>query len=357
MLDGVVEIPLSGQPVRPGRLRDSPCPPPLESFVAGPENRLVAVAVRSVLNDPDDGYSPIVLCGPSGSGKSHLAWGLAAAYRAQFRKRVVAYVPAVDFARQLAEAMQTKTLDDFRLRYRQAPLFILEDLEHLLGKPAAQRELTFTLDALEAAGGQVVITANRSPAELRGLLARLQSRLAEGLVVLVVRPGREARLAILERLADARGIKFAEGTLPMLANGLTMTVPELVNTITELEFSARTSGGVIGLDCAGAHLAQRNASRHPSVHEIALITARCFSLRLSDLRGRSRRRPTPTARALAMYFARNLTTQNLKQIGQYFGGRDHTTVSYNCHKTEERLRTEPELQDAVFVIQEEFQGI
>ena len=109
MLDGVVEIPLSGQPVRPGRLRGTPCPPPLETFVAGPENRLVKLAVRSVLDDAHDGYSPIVLCGPSGSGKSHLAWGLAAACRARFQKRAVAYVPAVDFARELAEAMQTKS--------------------------------------------------------------------------------------------------------------------------------------------------------------------------------------------------------------------------------------------------------
>jgi chromosomal replication initiator protein len=312
--------------------------------------------VCSVLDDADDGYSPIVLCGPSGSGKSHLACGLAAACRAWFRKQAVAYVPAADFARELAEAMQTKTLDDFRLRYRQVRLLIVEDLELLVGKPAAQRELTFTLDALEAAGGQVVITANRSPAELRGLLARLQSRLAQGLVVPLARPRREARLAILERLAKARGVKFAEGALQMLADGPKMTVPELLNTITELEFSARTPGGVIGLDGVRAQLAQRSASRHPSVHEIASMTARCFSLRLRDLRGRSRRRPTPAVRALAMYLARELTTQNLKQIGQYFGGRDHTTVSYNCRKTEERLRTQPEFQDAVFVIQEKWQG-
>jgi chromosomal replication initiator protein len=251
--------------------------------------------------------------------------------------------------------MQTKTVDDFRLRYRQVRLLAIDDLEHLAGKPAAQRELLFTLDALEAAGSHVLVTAKRLPADLPGLMAGLVSRLSQGLVVPLALPGRAARLAILERLAKARGVGFAQGALSMLADGLQGTFPELRSAIAQLEFSAAGTGGLIGPERVREHLARYNGSRCASLRQIASVTARSFSLRLSDLRGPSRHRPTPTARALAMYLARNLTTDSLKQIGQYFGGRDHTTVSYSCRKTEERLRTEPELQDALFSIQEELQ--
>jgi chromosomal replication initiator protein len=355
VLDGVVEIPLSGKPVGSRPLPGAPSGPALEAFLLGPENGLVELAVRSLLVGADDAYSPIVLCGASGTGKSHLAWGLAAVWTARSQKRAAVYVPAVDFARQLTEAMQTKTVDDFRLRYRHVRLLAVDDLEHLAGKPAAQRELLFTLDALEAAGSHALVTAKRPPAELLGLMAGLQSRLSQGLVVPLALPGRAARLAILECLARARGVEFAQGALPMLADGLKGTFPELNSAIAQLEFGAAGTGRLIGPERVGEHLAQYNGSRRASLRQIASITARSFSLRLSDLRGPSRRRPTPTARALAMYLARNLTTDSLKQIGQYFGGRDHTTVSYSCRKTEERLRREPELQDALFSIQEELQ--
>lgn len=354
MLDGVVQIPLSGRPVESSPLPGSPCGPVLDSFLVGPENRLVEPAVRCLLDGADDAYCPVVLYGPSGTGKSHLACALAAAWTARSRKRTAVYVPAVDFARQLTEAMQTKTVDDFRLRYRQVRLLIVDDLEHLLGKSAAQRELLFTLDALEAAVGRVLVTAKRPPAELVGLIPGLQSRLSQGLVVPLTLPRHATRLAILERVAEARGIRFAPGGLDMLAEGLRKTVPELLSAVTQLEFSA--ASGVIGLDRIREHVARDNISRQASVHQIASVTAGYFSLRLSDLRGPSRRRPTPTARALAMYLARNLTTDTLAQIGRYFGGRDHTTVSYSYGKTEQRLRAEPELQDALFTIQEELQG-
>jgi chromosomal replication initiator protein len=327
----------------------------LDGFIVGPENYLVEVAVHSILNDPHAGYSPVVFYGPSGTGKSHLALGLAAAWKTYFPKRCAAYVPAIDFARDLADAVQTKTLDDFGLRYRQLSLLVLDGLEHLIGKSAAQRELTFTLDALHARDGRLVITANRFPGELRGLLTGLQSRLAQGLAVPLAAPGRQARLAILRRLADGRSVRFSDGALRMLADQLSKTVPELLGVLTQLEFSVGTSRRAVNSDSVQEYLVQCNGSHEPSLRGIASTTACFFSLRVKDLRGPSRRRPAPTARALAMYLARNLTTQSLRQIGSYFGGRDHTTVSYSYRKTEERLRTEPEIRDALFAIQKELQ--
>jgi chromosomal replication initiator protein len=355
VLDGVVEIPLSGRPVRSSLLRQGHSAPLLEQFVVGPENRLVEVAVLSLLNDEDD-YSPIVFFGPSGTGKSHLALGLTTAWKARFPKRRAAYLPAGDFVRELVEAVQTKTVEDFGARYRRLSLLVLDDLEHMARKPGAQRELTFTLDALEVAGSHVVITANRFPGDVTGLMAGLRSRLAQGLSVALARPGREARLAILRRFAQSRDIRFAEGAAEMLAAGLRKTVPELLGAISQLAFSAGSRPGLIEPKHVREYLAQCNGSQHPCLSEIASLTARCFSLPLRDLRSPSRRRPAPTARALAMYLARNLTDHTLEQIGRYFGGRDHTTVLYSCRKTEERLHSEPEIRDAALAIQQQLEG-
>ena len=355
MSDGVVEIPLSGRPVPSNLLRQGHTAPLLEHFVVGPENGLVEIAVRSLLNG-DENYNPIVFFGPSGTGKSHLALGLTTAWKTRFPKRRAAYLPAGDFVRELAEAVQTKTVDDFGARYRRLSLLVLDDLQHMARKPSAQRELAFTLDALEATGSHVVITANRLPEHVTGLMAGLRSRLAQGLSVPLARPGPETRLAILRRFAQSREILLAEGTAEMLAAVLRKTVPELLGAISRLAFSAGSPPRLIQPNHVREYLAQYNGLQDPCLSEIASLTARCFSLPLKNLRGPCRRRPVPTARALAMYLARNLTSHTLERIGQYFGGRDHTTVSYSCRKTEQRLRSEPDIRDAALAIQQQLEG-
>ena len=327
----------------------------LGEFVVGPENRLVEVAVRSVLDDTNHAYNPLVLYGPSGTGKSHLALGLAAAWKARFRRRPVVHTMAIDFARELADAIQTRTVDDFGIRYRRASLLVVEDLGDLAGKQAAQRELRFTLDALVGAGGRVILTATAAAGQLVGIAPGLQSRLVAGLAVPLAPPGPDARLVILQRLARLRGMELSESVARLLADGLSVTVPELLGVLVRLEMLALVDGGVIDVESARRYLAERNGSRQPSLHEIALATARHFSLKLAELRSPSRRRAVVAARGVAIYLARQLTGQSLAQIGQYFGGRDHTTVSHGHRKTEERLETEPGIRHAVLELQERLQ--
>ena len=153
MTHGLVAIPLEGQPMDGG-----------VKFVAGPENYLVEPAIENVLHDRVAAYNPLVLCGPSGTGKSHLARGLAAAWRKRFPEQAVVYTTAVDFARELADAIETQAVVDLRKRYRTAGLLVFEDAGRLADKPAAQVELIHTLDAVMRRGGQVVVTASTAPA-------------------------------------------------------------------------------------------------------------------------------------------------------------------------------------------------
>jgi chromosomal replication initiator protein len=333
-------------------------------FLAGPENRLVEVAVRWVVEGQPNGYNPLVLYGSSGTGKSHLARGLAAAWKARDRQphaehaehnrrpRVVC-TTAVDFARELADAIETQTVDEFRAKHRGAAMLVVEDLGQLAtrksGKLSAQEELLHTLDALVAEDRWVVVTASVAPWELPGIVPMLQSRLTGGLAVRLAPPGPETRLALLQQLASLRDIELPEPVAQFLADGLSGTARDLAGALLQLAMPEET--GTLDLAAARQYLAERRRGHRPSLHEIALATARHFSLRLSDLRSPSRQRALVAARGVAVYLARHLAGQRLEEIGRYFGGRDHTTVMHSYRTTKKLIESDPAIQAAVEQLQ------
>ena len=212
-----------------------------------------------------------------------------------------------------------------------------------------------TLDEVADAGGRVVLTASVAPERLAGIAPGLRSRLVAGLAVPLARPGAEARLVILTRLAKLRGISLSEEAARILTEGLDVTAPGLLGALVQLEMSVEARGGTIDAEAAQQYVAARSGPLPPSLHQIARATARHFSLKLNDLRSPSRRRSVVIARGVAMHLARTLTRQSLEQIGRYFGGRDHTTVSYGCRRTEERLKNEPAVRQAVLQLHERLQ--
>ena len=224
----------------------------------------------------------------------------------RFPRQPVVYTTAVDFARELADAIETQAVVDLRARYRTANLLVFEDVGRLTERPAAQVELIHTLDAILREGGQVVVTASAPPAELRGLMPALQSRLLAGLAVPLSPPGATARLAILRRLASLREIDLTDPVAQALAEGLDGTVPELLGALVQLDVPARMDGKPIDGDAVRDYLAGRHGGKRPQIQHIAALTARYFSLKLADLRGPSRRRPVVAARDVAMYLVRSL---------------------------------------------------
>ncbi len=349
MVDGVVDIPLPGRSLKSAAGRGGAVA--TRHFVAGPENHLVDVAVRSVVEEPVSGYNPLVFFGPSGTGKSHLAQGLADAWKARDRRQRVVCTTAVDFARELADAIETQAVDEFRLKHRGADFLVVEDLGMLatrkLGKLSAQEELIHTLDAMVTEDRWVVVTASAPPVALAGILPALRSRLTAGLLVPLASPGVEARLAILEQLAAIRDIPLPAAVARVLAEGLVATAPELAGSLVQLAAPAKLNNDPFDVEAARRYVAKRNGKRSPSLHEIALATARHFSLRLADLRGPVRRRALVVARGVAVYLARQLTEESLERIGDYFGGRDHSTVMHSCRKTEELIGSDPAVGEAV----------
>ncbi len=347
MLNGVVKVPIAGCPGPSGGAR-SACPEgtcSLPFLVAGPENPLVEVATRSILTGTDGAFNPVVFYGPSGSGKSHLAHGLVAAWKSAHRRRPAALIDAVDFARQLAEAVETQAVQDFRDRYLRAELWIVEDLDRLAGKAAAQNELVQLLSDLSE-GNRFVATALHAPGEIPGLSERLQSRLEAGLTVPLALPGLEARGVLIREIADRRGTPIEEDAADLLAARLPASAARLGGALMELGALAGEDRP-IALKLVQRFLAGYRDSRSVQLRRIAALTARHFSVRIADLRSPSRRKAVVHARGVAMYLARMLTDESLNQIGKYFGKRDHTTVLHGCRRTEELVKTEPAVRLAV----------
>lgn len=357
MVDGIIEIPIPGQPLacgsgpNGGRTRRDALP----HFLVGPENHLVATAIRVVLDGPMGEYNPLVIHGPSGTGKSHLALGLAASWMEKYPHEAVVYTTAVDFARELTDALETHAINELRTRFHKCSLLVFEDLAELAGRQAAQQELVCTLSELLSLGKRVVATAVAPPAALSGLLPALRSRLAAGLTVELSRPGLDSRRAILQRLARSQDVALPESAARLLADGLPVTIPELFGAVVQLQAAADLNGEVIDADAARRYLADRHASRCPSLREIGSATARHFCLKLSDLQGPSRRRTVVTARGVAVHLARHVAGKSLQHIGRYFGGRDHTTVMHACHKIECLLKTDPTVREAVEQLQKRWQ--
>ena len=318
-------------------------------FIVGPENQLVAQAASSFLETPSI-YNPLVLVGPPGVGKSHLALGLASRWREHNTGRPALVVTAADFARELASAIQLEGSEAFRSRYAAAGLVVLEDLTPLSTKRAAQQALCSLLDTWLSADTQVIVTSKVDPQEIAALQPRLLSRLSAGLVLPLAMPGPSARLELLQRAATTREVRIDASAAKLLADELAGSAPELIAALMDMQLTLRTAGtngdGVITVDMVRSYLAHHGHAG-PNLRGITSLTARYFGLKVTDLTSPSRRRAVVTARAVAMYLARELTGKSLEQVGAHFGGRDHTTVLHSYRATEKRLRTDPDTRRAV----------
>lgn len=291
------------------------------TFVVGPENRLAIATVRWMLDSTQSSYSPLVVYGPSGTGKSTLAHAIA-----HSRTNAV-YTDAPDFARELASVIKLDKTSQWRARFRSAQSLVFEDVTELAGRPAAQLEFIHVLDALESQNRPVFVTARKNPQDVPDLAPNLRSRLAAGLGLRLVPPGLAARRTILERLAQELDLDLSGEALHLLASQLRGTVPELRGALHELAMSlADRRNSTINTDEIKSFLAGRRAAGRPEINHIVALVAKHFGLKKSAMCGPSRQRQAVLARGVAIYLARELTGKSWQGIGRFFAARDHTTI-------------------------------
>jgi chromosomal replication initiator protein len=364
-----IEVPLDAAPaaavgVRAGRQQGLQERFSFETFVSGPANEFAFAVARRVASWSDGHFNPVLFHGPYGFGKTHLLNALAwEAMQTGPDKRVV-YITAERFTSTFVKAVQDRQTAAFKEELRNADLLLIDDVHFVAGKTSTQEELFHTLLALVEDGRRVVMTADRSPAELSEMEPRLRSHLQAGLVCGIEPADRTLRLGILERklatlAAQGRFVPSAKGeVLQFLADRFTDSVRELEGALNTLV--ARVGGDIarLTLDEAQAILRPHLAcnERRVTVDQIQKVVAEHYQMKQTDLISERRARAVARPRQVAMWLAKQITTRSLPDIGRRFGGRDHTTVLHAVRRIEALKGEDPAIARDVDVLLRKLRG-
>ena len=364
-MDEVQIIPFSGKPLEfdyegVGNVR---FPSSEHGFLLGPENGILEPLLQEILDGriaPE--RQPILLYGVSGSGRTHLLKGILTTWRKnqanEAVRRQAYYSTCADFARHFSESIATRTTDEFRRRYYRAKLILLDDLEQLLGKPAAQMELRLLLDALTTSGeGVIVLTSQALPkgggtGQSGNFSADLATRIHGGTTIPVALPGESVRRRFLQDLALALRIPCTEMLLNTVARDLTGTIPQLYAAVVQKYMEAKAANEPLDSTFWQRFSRKRQTRNSQDVTDIVKRTAVYFSLKLKDLKGQSRSKTVGLARSLAVYLVKTQTPLTFKEVGHFFGKRDPSTVRHLFEKVQRDLQTVPELRDHLFRLEQ-----
>ena len=316
------------------------------SFVQGKSNELALNATQQVAKNPGRSYNPLTLYGSTGLGKTHLLHATGNAIIAANPKAKVTYLTSEQFVNDLVSSLSSRNVDKFKTRYRSIDVLLIDDIQFIAGKDRSQEEFFHTFNALIDLQQQIVLSCDRYPKEIQGMEARLQSRLGWGLTLSIDPPDFETRVAILLQKAAEKDWQLTPDVAQLLASKMRTSVRELEGTLNTL--FARANFMNMTVDKAFARESLRDLWR---VHD-RLITpdiikkAVCefYQLRDADLISKRRVRSIARPRQMAMALCKELTELSLPEIGQAFGGRDHTTVLHACRKIEELISGDDQMK-------------
>ena len=312
-----------------------------EQFVIGASNRFAHAAAMSVAEKPAASYNPLFIYGDSGLGKTHLLHAVGHHLCQLFPTKRVRYVTTEIFMNEFVEAIRTNSRPDFKRRYREVDLLLVDDVQFMQNHERLQEEFFHTFDSLHGSGSQLVLSSDRPPKAMATLEDRLRTRFEWGLQTDIQPPEYETRLAILRHKARAQGfIDTPDEVLSFIATHITDNVRELEGALIRVAAYASLTRIPATEDLAREVLAddlRTKCSRVITPQVIFEETAKMFGWTIEDLCGRSRRRPLVTARQIGMYVFRELTDYSYPQIAREFGGRDHTTVMHAVEKITDQM--------------------
>ncbi len=321
-----------------------------ESFVDGPTNQFALNAARAVADGPGTRYNPLFIYGGVGLGKTHLLHAIGHEVAERNPRARIRYVTSETFLNDFINAIRTDSVHDFRRKYRdECDLLLVDDIQFLAGKDRTEEEFFHVFNTLHSSHRQIVLTSDQPPRTIPDMEDRLKSRLEWGLIADVKPPGLETRVAILKRKADADGCDLPDEVAMLLARHIVANVRELEGALMRLEATARIFGTPITIAMTREVLGDlvSEEARRVSPDAIIKAVAADYRLTVNDLKGPKRHRNITVPRQVAMHLVRELTDGSLPQIGQMFGGRDHTTV-INALKRIELLReADPELKSRI----------
>jgi chromosomal replication initiator protein len=303
-----------------------------ETFVEGKSNQLALAAARQVAQNPGGSYNPLFIYGGVGLGKTHLMHAVGNALIASKPGARVVYLHSERFVADMVKALQLNAINEFKRYYRSVDALLIDDIQFFARKDRSQEEFFHTFNALLEGGRQMILTSDRYPKEIDGVEERLKSRFGWGLTVAVEPPELETRVAILMRKAEQAGVSLPSDVAFFMAQRIQANVRELEGALKRVIASAHFTGRSINVDFARETLKDLLALQDKLVtaENIQRTVADYYKLKLSDLLSKRRSRSVARPRQMAMYLAKQLTTRSLPEIGEAFGGRDHTTVLHAC---------------------------
>ena len=315
-----------------------------DTFVVGDSNKLAYAAARAVADAPAEHYNPLFIYGDSGLGKTHLIYAIAHEIRTKTPNAKIVYIKGDDFTNELVEAIRTGKNVEFRSKYRDADLLLMDDVQFIAGRKQTQEEFFHTFNTLYESKRQIVLTSDRSPKEMQLLDDRLQTRFEWGLLVDVQPPDFETRLAIVKNKAVQWGSVIDDDIAKYIAENVSSNVRQLEGAMNKILAYRDLIGKE--MDEESANRAVRDMLRKsneyiPTAASIIDEVSRFFGIDEAVVKGPSRSREAVTARQAAMYLVRRMTNLSTPDIGREFGGRDHTTVLHALEQVETKLQNDP----------------
>lgn len=329
-----------------------------ESFVTGKANQLARAAAIQVADNPGVSYNPLFLYGGVGLGKTHLIHAIGNKILTENPNARIRYIHAEQYVRDVVTAYQRKGFDEFKRYYHSLDLLLIDDIQFFAGKSRTQEEFFYAFEALIAAKKQIIITSDTYPKEITGMDDRLISRFDSGLTVAVEPPELEMRVAILLKKAQQEEVSMSDDVAFFVAKHLRSNVRELEGALRKILAYSRFHGKEITIDVVKDALKDLLSvqNRQISVENIQKTVADFFNIKVADMYSKKRPANIARPRQIAMYLAKELTQKSLPEIGELFGGRDHTTVLHAVRKIGADRAKNPELNHELHVLEQTLKG-
>ena len=318
-----------------------------ESFVVGRSNEMAKAAAQQVAENAGQSYNPLLLYGGVGLGKTHLMQAVGNQIQKNSPGKTVVYLHSQRFVQDMVTALQQGTMQDFMNYYRSVDALLIDDIQFFAKKLRSQEEFFHVFNALLERGHQMVLTCDRYPREIEGLEERLKSRFVWGLTMAVEPPELEHRVAILLKKAEQEGVELPPDVAFFIAERIRSNVRELEGALKRVMANAHFTGKAVTIDQVRLALRDLIAiqERQVGIDNIQRTVADYFKIKLSDLHSKRRNRAVARPRQVAMALAKELTSHSLPEIGDAFGGRDHTTVLHACRKVGELRESSGDLAE------------
>ncbi len=320
------------------------------TFVIGNSNRFAHAASLAVAEAPAKAYNPLFIYGGVGLGKTHLMHAIGHYILSQNQKAKVLYVTSEKFTNELINSIQTNKNVEFRNRYRNVDVLLIDDIQFIAGKESTQEEFFHTFNALHEANKQIIMSSDRPPKEIPTLEDRLRSRFEWGLITDIQPPDLETRIAILKKKATMENLEIDNEVLAFIARRIESNIRELEGALTRIVAYSSLTNSTLDVAVADEALKDIISNHRPrkiTPELIQSVTADYYQLKVEDLISKKRNRPISYPRQIAMYLCRELTDLSLPKIGDLFGGRDHTTVIHACDKIADEMENDLQVKRTV----------